>query len=72
LDVDSEQAVAVSQPPRADEIAGAEQLGAGVVGERELTHDDALKHEQAEVGAAPRRRPRHLAGTEAEAVRSDE
>ena len=34
--------------PRAQHVAGAEQLGRGMVGERRLAHEQAVEHEQAD------------------------
>ena len=72
LRVDGQQLALGRRLPRADQVAGAEQLGAHVVGDDQLAGDHALEHEQADVVGARARQPRHVPRADAQAVGAHE
>ena len=58
--------------PRAEQVAGAEQLGADVVGDDQLARDHALEHEQPDVVGARAREAGDVPRPDAEPVRAHE
>ena len=60
LRVDRQQLALGRRLPGADQVAGAEQLGAHVVGDDQLAGDHAVEHEQADVVGARARQAGHV------------
>ena len=66
-----EQRVALVQSPRADDVAGAEQLGADGVRDEHLAREHALEDEQADVVGARAGEPQSLPRPFREGVHHD-
>ena len=66
-----QQRIGVVQPPRAHDVAGAQQLGADRVGHEDLACEHAVEHQQADVVGAGAREPQGVPWPFVERVHDD-